>query len=108
MQSSRGADERDRTLYEGDMNDPTNWNAQQDFDSLTFASNEDAKKAAVLFNRMQSELEAALKDAERYRYHADEFNGKRGIWSASYESDFISDEETDEEIRRLIEGKDHA
>lgn len=39
------------------MNDPTNWNAQDDFDALTFASYTDAKKAEVLFNRMQREIE---------------------------------------------------
>lgn len=39
------------------MNDPTNWNPKQDFDALTFASYTDAKKAEVLFNRMQREIE---------------------------------------------------
>jgi hypothetical protein len=35
------------------MNDPTNWNADPDAGSLKFATSEDAKRAEVLFNRVQ-------------------------------------------------------
>jgi hypothetical protein len=46
-----------------------------------------------------AEKQAAEKDAARYRFHAEIFEGKRGIWTASYDSDFMTDEETDAALK---------
>lgn len=42
----------------------------------------------------------SVRDAARYRYHAEHVGGKRGIYEGSCESDFITDEETDRQLAR--------
>ena len=43
-------------------------------------------------------IDGMREDAERYRHYATEFDGKRGIWAESCESDFVTDQETDAAI----------
>lgn len=53
------------------VSDPTNWNAKGEFDSLTFASYTDAKKAEVMFNRLLRDLHQAESDKNWLRAQRD-------------------------------------
>lgn len=50
------------TLPMSQISDPTNWNPTEEFDALEFTSYTHAKKAEVLFNRLQRERDEARRE----------------------------------------------
>lgn len=81
------------TLLMSHVNDPSNFNPTDEFDGLQFGTQEDAKKAAFLFNRILSERDTAVSHAN-------------GLTDLIRRMEAKHERELTEEKRKLLSGEE--